>query len=372
MNYYIIIFFILIIFFIENKYKVYNVLSFISLLIISYLRYNVGTDYFSYYQIYNTITTYYKNNAPLFYYLMIFSKKLNFEYSTFLLINSGIYLLIIFYLIKKKVELQYQWVGMFFFLVIYENYFGSLSAIRQATAIALVTFSLCFDKNKVLIKLLLIIIATMFHKSAIIFIIFLFFKFPKKLILIKIIFILFFILFIFFNNEIFIILNKIFIILNLKNYSGYLKISNFNFTIRNILKFFYSIFYIIQLYYFNKIYKKFLINRSYIFYIILGLMLNIFILTGFIILHRYIAYFYIFYIFVMPKIYKNSKKIFRVLIIIVFFINFIINHLKFIYGDNSKFMSNYTFILFKDNKQIEEDFLFYLEFNKKMKGREKL
>lgn len=152
----------------NNDKKILLVLLSLLFALVFGLRYNVGVDYLSYLEQYNT--GYIDND--------ISSDEFGFRWLNSLLhfINMPYpvafisYAFIQFYFIVKGLRDKelLPFVIIFYFLTTY--IFFSFNGIRQSMAFSIIFFSLQFIKEKKIIKYILwIVIAALFHKSAIIF-----------------------------------------------------------------------------------------------------------------------------------------------------------------------------------------------------------
>ena len=160
----------------RNKVKII-ILTIIGIgipIIIGAIRYRVGTDYENYMIIYNN-----KQNIDIlqgmiqenerFFFLIIKIAAFFNNYQVMFAIITFLTVIIYYKAIlnyKEKVSL-----GFTFFLYLFLNFTESFNVIRQALAVAIVFYSYKFVLNRNFVKFLLtVIIATMFHITALIFI----------------------------------------------------------------------------------------------------------------------------------------------------------------------------------------------------------
>lgn len=366
MNYYLIILSILIVAYLENKYLKNLYISIVLILLIYYFRYDSGVDFASYYEVYNEIQTdlYYKFDAPFFYYLTLFFNREHISYRNYLFVISLIHFMPIIYIMHKKIDKRMRWLFVFLYLIIYELFFSNLSLLRQSIAISFVFLALNIKNKFIFNRILLIIVATLFHKSAIIFFIFLFFKPPKNIKKFLRIFLILIFIFIIFYSFSFEILGEIFDLIGLGKYKGYLYVSNFKWSFRQILKIlviflYFPIIKIIILNYNKK-------NRKESFFLLLGLICNFMIILNFNIVHRCISYFYLFYLVYIPCLMKQNKKDGK-LIITILCIFFIINHAKFYFSSYNYFMGNIKLKKVITYSDIEESLKEYHKLKNEMK-----
>lgn len=150
-------------------------LSYFIVVIFSGLRYGIGTDYFSYEYVFFNIHTDNQYNSGLEYGFYYLSKILpqnqdGFFALIFLLsfITNFIFYLAIKKQIKNSVESSRSLIIILFFITGF--YFLPFNGVRQGVAIAFILYSYQFIKNRSLFQFSLsIVLAMLFHKSAILF-----------------------------------------------------------------------------------------------------------------------------------------------------------------------------------------------------------
>ena len=142
--------------------------------LVSSLRYNVGTDYNAYIEIYNRINHYwtssgawnYYRNEPLFFLINKISYLLFDSYLGVFFLSS----LIIHLFIMLGLDNYKEHISISFALFIYYMYFFnfSLNGIRQTIALSIVFFALKYLLQRSFIKYLYwVVVATLFHNTAI-------------------------------------------------------------------------------------------------------------------------------------------------------------------------------------------------------------
>ena len=155
----------------KSELKLLNIVCFVSFLALGGLRFKVGADWYSYENIFKSINNFsdiiLAREEKLFMLFMYGSKLIANNYSFFVFI----FFAVSFYL-KYKVIKKYS-PDIFLSLIIYFYtifLIYDVNGIRQGMAMAIVLFSLSsiLDK-KLLLFIFLIIIASLFHISAILF-----------------------------------------------------------------------------------------------------------------------------------------------------------------------------------------------------------
>ena len=166
-----ILFFLIIIslIFVDKKYyKIHLIVALFSLFIFSALRYGYGNDYFSYQKDYFKIHSGSVN---------VYGKQIAFELLNkispsfiFLLCIISAFFLIVFYkMIVKSVGYKYLWISFFILLINPYIFLMSLSALRQTIGLTLFIVATFFSyKRKIIPYILIILLATLFHTSAIV------------------------------------------------------------------------------------------------------------------------------------------------------------------------------------------------------------
>lgn len=159
-----------------NKIKIiiYTIIGLGIPILIASLRYNVGTDYRNYvdlYKIYSNLSIQetFSSNLEIFFLIIIKMSYFFNDYQMMFAIFSFLTVLILYRVIyeyKEKLSL-----GFMFFLYLFLYYTTSFNIIRQALAVVIVAYSYKFILNREFKKFLItILIASMFHATALFFI----------------------------------------------------------------------------------------------------------------------------------------------------------------------------------------------------------
>jgi len=143
----------------------------ISLLLFSIIfgmRYNVGIDYSSYLNYYiNGLT---EKIEPLFAQITLFCANMNFHYSIYFGILAFIQVFFFYYAFKDE---KYLYPFLAFILIANMEFFSWMNIIRQSIAICIWIYSIKFiEQKKLLWYILGVVTAYLFHRSAIILLIF--------------------------------------------------------------------------------------------------------------------------------------------------------------------------------------------------------
>ncbi|HFF1655374.1 TPA: EpsG family protein [Providencia rettgeri] len=159
----------------------YNILSllpcFTIYFLVSAMQYNVGTDYFTYINIYNhqfLYERYYDVNEFVFYYTVKLSNFLDLpEQSLFFFFSllQSIPIFIYLSVMRNKYKLN-VFILFFIYMTVTGIYINQLNGIRQYAALTLfplISF-LCFER-RYLLSLILILFSISLHQSAFIFIV---------------------------------------------------------------------------------------------------------------------------------------------------------------------------------------------------------
>jgi transmembrane protein EpsG len=151
--------------------KAFAFISFLILWVISGIRYGVGTDFYDYYTYLSRIDIVdIRNNEFGIWLLGSIVNNFTNDGQMFIFITSFIITFFIFYTIYKNSAYPEVSILLFFGLGMY---FTSLNIIRQYLAISIVFYSINFLFNKkIFIYIISVLIATMFHFSAIIALVF--------------------------------------------------------------------------------------------------------------------------------------------------------------------------------------------------------
>ncbi len=156
--------------FLRHHKKSLIAVSFIVLFIFSALRYGFGNDYFSYLNTFNEIkmtgTFSHISNDVLYVWL----NKIMPTYQMLLAVTSFIFLFAVYMLIKRNVNAGYHGIAVFIFALNPYIFLSNLSAMRQCLAMVMLMLAVYFAlKKKPIIFIVLILLASLFHFSAIVF-----------------------------------------------------------------------------------------------------------------------------------------------------------------------------------------------------------
>lgn len=157
----------LIIFLGLSKLKHKNSFIFIILFLVSALRFDVGYDYISYYNVINYLD---KNNYNRFGIIdqLLINISRSIDFYQFYFIATSFFVIYLITVTLKKFSENYFF-SILIFITIPIFYLLSFSIIRQFVAISIVFYSLRYIVKRNLLKyLLLIFVAFLFHISAII------------------------------------------------------------------------------------------------------------------------------------------------------------------------------------------------------------
>jgi len=149
------------------------------------LQYNVGTDYFSYYNmIIDGIQPHIENNNEyLFYFILKFIQYFNLNPQFIFVITGFLNTILFFIVLKKYMKYGFKpWLLFYLFMTITTIYFNQMNALRQFISVMIVPILVIYLYEKKYIKsLITATIGMMFHFSFIIPIFFLFlFQFVKR------------------------------------------------------------------------------------------------------------------------------------------------------------------------------------------------
>lgn len=154
---------------IPTKNKIFRKLAIGYIIFITSIRYNFGYDYQVYLNAFNT------NQLPFeigYSFLNKIIRKMELSFNWVLLIISMINYILLYLVIEREV-VRFKWLSMFCFLTYFDLFFYSLSAIRQSVAISIFLYSIKYIRENKLKKYILsILLASFFHKTAIILIFF--------------------------------------------------------------------------------------------------------------------------------------------------------------------------------------------------------
>lgn len=159
---------IIVIAFVCRKNQKLQNIAFVLLGLMASIRYVYGNDYRSYYRYYEQIKMGYKTpftGEVLFTGL----NKMTPSFYVLIIITSVFFIYVIYRFIVDNLEGKYAWAGLFVFLVNPYLFLMNLSAIRQCVAMCFFIIAVHFAiKKKNVAYVGCVIIASLFHNSAII------------------------------------------------------------------------------------------------------------------------------------------------------------------------------------------------------------
>ena len=305
--------------------RVAPVFVFIFLFLFSALRSGIGWDYYSYYSIIeNTKVGFFDHNFErfsIFWKFLIDSSNELDEPQVFFIIASFLTIFFIYKGIRserKKPELLICALFPMFYL-------ASFSTIRHALAVSFVFYSLNYLKEKKIITwLLLVFLATYFHFSALISLLFIipaYYPIKKT----KYMLIMLVAVYILISTDI--LISVEYVVNNyLGQYSKYLEKDNFGSKITLLYIFIAFIF----IYFRNKLIAKNENNRLYVDIYLYGVILVIVLSQFGSVLMRLSSYFLIFSIVVVPEIsrmFTGKNKILVNLLTVFFLVGIFIGYL---------------------------------------------
>lgn len=160
----------------QPKFSVSLRLAILLLVLLSSLRFDVGWDYMAYHEtiVLGRITNIVLNREYLTIFLINLARKFQMP-QIYFAINSILSIYLIMSTIRRYSK-DY-WVSLFLFVTFPLFFLNSLSVIRNFTAISIMFYGFKYIEDKKFVKYLLtVIIASLFHKSAIIAISFYFLR----------------------------------------------------------------------------------------------------------------------------------------------------------------------------------------------------
>jgi len=162
--------------------------SFIIVFLFTALRFNFGTDYPNYNQIFKVVSQSYNITSIDFDNLLLEPAWaiLNYIFEPigffgFIIVLSAFLCHTYYSLIKKHIDPKYYWLGIFIYVFTSDIMWIQFSAIRQALSVAIFIHSINFlyKKNNPIIFILLNLLGGLFHSSAFFMLPFVFFSFKK-------------------------------------------------------------------------------------------------------------------------------------------------------------------------------------------------
>lgn len=157
---------------VEVRKKIILPFSFIILFVYWAFRYEYGQDYWAYYDyFYNNKQTEKGFGELLFY--NVFFPMFKYYYQT-IIAQSFYVLFTLYYIVRKYIQPKYFWVFFILFMCVPGFHFSLLSAMRSSMAAATMfwAYILFYIRGKnILLYSLMVLVATLFHTSAIVFLI---------------------------------------------------------------------------------------------------------------------------------------------------------------------------------------------------------
>lgn len=154
----------------NNAYGLFVALSFFPLFVISAIRYGIGTDYFfTYAPMFQHLVNgdHLSNIDPGYYFLNRFVILFTKDYAGIFIVTSFLFC---FFMYKAIFEQSTNPVYSILLLLLTTFYFSSLNGVRQAISIAMFFYAIKFIKQKKFVKyLIIILLASTIHLSALIF-----------------------------------------------------------------------------------------------------------------------------------------------------------------------------------------------------------
>ncbi|WP_332628465.1 EpsG family protein [Halalkalibacter flavus] len=158
---------------VKTKSKVVKVLSTLVVIILPSfffaVRFGIGTDYFSYLRIFERINNGIESRMEWGYFTLNYLvAKLNGNIEIVFFITAILMMAFVFYSIKSFNNYFSTGVSMFIFMLLY--YQMSFNTVRQALTMAIILYSIRFITERKLLKfIILVIFASSFHISALLF-----------------------------------------------------------------------------------------------------------------------------------------------------------------------------------------------------------
>lgn len=149
----------------KNKYIQRT--AFLVLFLFAALRFMYGNDYYNYYRWFNHIHA----GRPSGFKTEVLYNLLNIYLPSFpvlVALSSLLLILVVYRLIYKNLPTQYAWIGTCIFVISPALFLMNLSALRQSIAICFFVIAVnCACKKKYFWYLVFVVVAALFHKSAI-------------------------------------------------------------------------------------------------------------------------------------------------------------------------------------------------------------
>ncbi len=154
--------------FLKANTKKILLLPFAVLFVFAALRYDYGNDYMSYMNMYDIITET-DRDTLINEWFFVFLNEIIPSFQLLLAIVSLFFLFTVYKLITDNVELEYLGFAFLIFVINPYLFLVNLSAVRQSIAIGLFIIAVGFAyKKKIIPYIAIIILAALFHNSAIV------------------------------------------------------------------------------------------------------------------------------------------------------------------------------------------------------------
>lgn len=149
----------------KNKYIQRT--AFVVLYLFAALRFMYGNDYYNYYRWFNRIHA----GRPSAFKTEVLYNLLNTYLPSFpvlVALSSLLLIVVVYRLIYKNLPINYAWIGICIFVISPALFLMNLSALRQSIAICFFVIAVnCACKKKYFWYLVFVVVAALFHKSAI-------------------------------------------------------------------------------------------------------------------------------------------------------------------------------------------------------------
>ena len=324
-----------------DKYT-FIIIAFLLVFIPSAIRYDVGTDYFNYIDIYNNIES--ETRLELgFYYINLFLKVLDAHSQWSIAVFAFMFS---FFCFKGYPE-KHGWVVHFVLMCLV--YFLSFNGIRQAVAIALCFWSIrLFLDNKLFLFLLVSLAGALFHKTAVVFTLIGLLSFIPvhdviKRIYAPILVVISLFVFYFKSSEVFVFLESVLRFLGMNYYAGYFSdkthfvATELGTGIGVLSQLFFSVFFLINTKYILELNKRnwilILLVSAYALSLILSAQIVLFSRLAFVFI---VALPYAVYILLRLDIHKKLNYSVVLFFVFILFLSFFKNSFSFpsSYGDS--------------------------------------
>ena len=147
-------------------------ISFMILFVYWALRYEYGQDYWAYYDYFYSGRESEKGFGELLFYKVFF--PLFKYYYQAVIVQSAYVLFTLYYMVKRYVPTKCYWLFFLLFLCVPGFHFSLISAMRSSMAAATMFWAyhlFYINKNNIILYEVMVIVATLFHTSSIVFVI---------------------------------------------------------------------------------------------------------------------------------------------------------------------------------------------------------